>query len=86
MLNSSPIRADTICDVDDITSAAVSNAGAEDTAPVDESTPADLSADLDRLAVIEAELTAAEAELDALDVAPNGDDTDDADPDPAPAS
>jgi hypothetical protein len=78
VLNSRPIRADTICDVDDITSPLV-----EESAPVDESAPADLSADLDRLAVVEADLAQAEAELDALDAAPS---VDADDPDDAPAS
>lgn len=66
-------------DVQDISSPPIE----ENVASADDASPADLSADLERLGVIEDELTAAAAELEALDASPIADD---ADPDDAPAS
>lgn len=66
-------------DVQDISSPPIE----ENVASADDSSPADLSADLEHLGVIEEELAAAKAELDALDASPAADD---ADPDDAPAS
>lgn len=71
-LTKRPICADTLSDVDDVSDE-------RDAEAVAAEQPADFADELDQLAVVEAELAAAEAELEGLEDAPASIDAGDSD-------